>query len=213
LLLITVPAITTARAIVDRVHHLYPTLHMVARAEGVEQMRTLHARGVYEVVQPEFEAGLEMTRQALSHLHIPATEIQRFTDTMHQELYAPLYQNHQEYRAIALLHQAPRLLDLTWISLAPESPLLGRTIRELGIRSQTGATVVGVMRDGTLQPNPDADYCFASGDVVGVIGQPKQLEAFQMVASPAFRQPDHSAEARHPLATRPPACPATGGHA
>jgi CPA2 family monovalent cation:H+ antiporter-2 len=184
LLLVTVPAIITARAIVDWVHHLYPTLHIVARAEGVEQMRTLHARGVYEVVQPEFEAGLEMTRQALSHLHIPATEIQRFTDAMHQELYAPLYQNHQEYRAIALLHQAPRLLDLTWISLPPESPLLGRTIRDLDIRSQTGATVVGVLREGTLQPNPDADYCFAPGDVVGVIGQPKQLEAFQMVAVP-----------------------------
>ena len=185
LLLITVPAVITARTIVDRVHHLYPTLHIVARAEGVEQMHTLHDRGVYEVIQPEFEAGLEMTRQALYHLHIPATEIQHFTDAIHRELYAPLYQTHQEYQAIALLHQAPRLLDLTWILLAPESPLLGRTIRELSIRSQTGATVVGVLRDGTLQPNPDADYCFAHGDVVGVIGQPKQLEAFQMVAAPA----------------------------
>jgi monovalent cation:H+ antiporter-2, CPA2 family len=185
LLLITVPAVITARAIVDRVHHRYPQLHIVARAEGVEQMHTLRMRGVFEVVQPEFEAGLEMTRQALFHLHIPVTEIQRFTDAMHRELYAPLYQINTEYQVLSQLHHAPRLLDLTWISLAPESPLLGRTIRDLSIRSQTGATVVGVLREGMLQPNPDADYCFAPGDVVGVIGQPKQLEAFQMVASPA----------------------------
>jgi monovalent cation:H+ antiporter-2, CPA2 family len=184
LLLITVPAIITAHTIVDRVHHRYPGLHIVARAAGVEQMQTLHARGVFEVVQPEFEAGLEMTRQALFHLHIPIAEIQRFTDAMHRELYAPLYQNHTEYQALALLHQAPRLLDLTWIPLALESPLLGRTIRDLSIRSQTGATVVGVLRDGMLQPNPDADYCFAPGDVVGVIGRPKQLETFQTVAAP-----------------------------
>jgi CPA2 family monovalent cation:H+ antiporter-2 len=184
LLLITVPAVITARTIVERVHQLYPQLHIVARAEGVEQMHTLHERGVFEVVQPEFEAGLEMTRQALFHLHIPITEIQRFTDAMHRELYAPLYQTNSEYQALSQLHHAPRLLDLTWIPLAPESPLLGRTIRALSIRSQTGATVVGVLRDGTLQPNPDADYCFAPGDVVGVIGQPKQLEAFQMAASP-----------------------------
>jgi CPA2 family monovalent cation:H+ antiporter-2 len=179
LLLITVPDIVTTRAIVDQVHHRYPRLHIVARAEGIEQMRTLHSQGVYEVVQPELEAGLEMTRQALFHLHIPATDIQRFTDAIHKELYAPLYQANDDYQAVELLHQAPRLLDLTWLSLPPESPLLGQTIRQLGIRTQTGATVVGVLRTGTLQPNPDADFRFEPGDLVGVIGQRPQLEAFE----------------------------------
>ena len=184
LLLITVPDVVTARAAVDQVHHRYPTLHIVARAAGVEQMHTLHQRGVYEVVQPELEAGLEMTRQALFHLHIPATDIQRFTDAMHKELYAPLYQTHEDYQAVDLLHQAPRLLDLTWLSLPPESPLLGQTIQDLGIRTQTGATVVGVMRHGTLQPNPAADFRFTSGDLVGVIGQRQQLEAFESFVAP-----------------------------
>jgi CPA2 family monovalent cation:H+ antiporter-2 len=77
---------------------------------------------------------------------------------MHKELYAALYQTHEDYQAVDLLHQAPRLLDLTWLSLPPESPLLGQTIQDLGIRTQTGATVVGVMRHGTLQPNPAADF-------------------------------------------------------
>jgi monovalent cation:H+ antiporter-2, CPA2 family len=166
------------------VHHRYPSLHIVARAAGIEQMHTLHQRGVYEVVQPELEAGLEMTRQALFHLHIPATDIQRFTDAMHKELYAPLYQTHEDYQAVDLLHQAPRLLDLTWLSLPPQSPILGQTIQDLGIRTQTGATVVGVMRHGTLQPNPAADFRFTSGDLVGVIGQRQQLEAFESFVAP-----------------------------
>jgi CPA2 family monovalent cation:H+ antiporter-2 len=167
LLLITAPAIVTTQAIVDQVRQLQPTLHIVARAEGIEHMHTLYHRGVYEVVQPEFEAGLEMTRQALVHLQIPATEIQRFTNAMHEELYAPLYQAHNTYRVIAQMHHAPRLLDLTWVALPPESPLIGRTIREIGIRSQTGATVVGVMRDGTLHPNPEIDYRFVPTDAEG----------------------------------------------
>ncbi len=184
LLLITAPAIVTTQAIVDQGRQLHPALHIVARAEGIEHMHTLYDHGVYEVVQPEFEAGLEMTRQALAHLHIPATEIQRFTNAMHEELYAPLYQAHTAYRVIAQLHHAPRLLDLTWVALPLESPLIGRTIREIGIRSQTGATVVGIMRDGTLHLNPEIDYRFACGDLAAVIGQPTQLATFQALAVP-----------------------------
>lgn len=182
--MITSPAIVTTQAIVDQVRQLQPTLHIVARAEGVEQMQTLYHRGVYEVVQPEFEAGLEMTRQALVHLQIPAAEIQQFTNAMHEELYAPLYQSDTAYRVLAQLHHVPGLLDLTWVTLPPASPLIGRTIREIGIRSQTGATVVGVMREGTLYPNPEIDYRFACGDLAAVIGQPTQLAAFQAWAAP-----------------------------
>lgn len=91
LILVTTPAITVTRAIVDQVRRLNPEIHIVARAEGIESMQALHARGVYEVVQPEFEAGLEITRQALLHLDYSAADIEEFTNATRRELYAPLY--------------------------------------------------------------------------------------------------------------------------
>jgi CPA2 family monovalent cation:H+ antiporter-2 len=182
LLLITVPAIGNTRDIIDRVRQLQPELHIVARAEGVEQMETLRQRGVYEVVQPQFEAGLEIIRQALLHLSIRAADIQRFTDTIRQELYAPLYQTHAEYQTLARLGSASRLLELTWVSLPEDCPLIGQTIQELAIRSRTGASIVGVMQNGTLRPNPDANYCFKPADLVAVMGNPEQLAAFQQLA-------------------------------
>jgi monovalent cation:H+ antiporter-2, CPA2 family len=91
LLLVTLPLTVTARAAVTYVRQIRPQLHIVARAEGIEQMESLYQLGVYEVVQPEFEAGLEVVRQALLHLDIPVHEIQRVTDGARQALYAPLY--------------------------------------------------------------------------------------------------------------------------
>jgi monovalent cation:H+ antiporter-2, CPA2 family len=96
LLLITTPSIVIAQSIVQRVRRLNPQLHIVARAEGIEQMQQLHKLGVYEVVQPHFEAGLEITRQALLHLNMPAREIEEFTDAVRRDLYAPLYQSRGE---------------------------------------------------------------------------------------------------------------------
>jgi len=190
LLLITTPAIVSTQGIVDQVRRLKPDLHIVARAEGLEDMDVLYARGVYEVVQPEFEAGLEITRQALVHLDLPAIEIQNFTDAIHREHYAPLYQPPTDSRVIAQLRRTPRLLDLTWVALAPDSPLIGRTLLEMDIRGQTGATVVGVMRAGELHANPDIDFRFAADDLAAVIGRPEQLAAFQGLASTTQKNGD-----------------------
>jgi CPA2 family monovalent cation:H+ antiporter-2 len=184
LVLITTPAITVTQSVIDQVGRLSPNVHIVARAEGLDQMRTLHEHGVYEVVQPEFEAGLEITRQALLHLSIPITEIQRFTDKVRRELYGPLYQSGTQHQIMAQLKNATHLLDLAWVTLPANSPVIGRTIRELKIRTQTGVSVVGVMRDGTFQPNPDAEYQFVTGDLVAVIGNPSKLTAFEALATP-----------------------------
>jgi len=184
LVLITTPAIIVTGTIADQVRRSNPTVHIVARAEGIAQMQVLHQHGVYEIVQPEFEAGLEITRQALLHLNIPATDIQRFTDTIRRELYAPLYQTRDEYQTIAQLQSASHLLELSWVRLTANSPLIGRTIQALKIRSQTGASVVSVMRDGKLHPNPNADYQFSVGDLVAVMGDFEQLAAFQAMAAP-----------------------------
>jgi CPA2 family monovalent cation:H+ antiporter-2 len=184
LVLVTTPVITITQSIVDQIRHLNPAVHIVARAEGIDQMHSLHKQGVYEVVQPEFEAGLEIARQSLLHLNVPAAEIQRFTDAIRQELYAPLYQIHNEYQTVAQLKSAAHLLELTWLTLPSDSLFIGRTIQELKIRNQTGVSVVGIIRNGELYPNPDASYQFTAGDLVAAMGSSEQLAAFQQLALP-----------------------------
>ncbi|MHB9074654.1 MAG: cation:proton antiporter domain-containing protein [Desulfobaccales bacterium] len=179
LLLVTIPAMVVAQAIVLQARQLKPSLDILARAEGLELMKALYERGANQVVQPEFEAALEMTRQALQHLRVPATEILRYTDTIRRDLYTSFHGNHDEYHRIALLKSAGSLLDLNWFILERESPLSGRTIGELAIRTQTGASVVGVVRNGTLYPNPGPDFRFAPGDMTAVIGKSEQFNALQ----------------------------------
>lgn len=182
LLLVTVPGIVVAQSIVRNARQLNPSLHIVARAGEMEQMKLLQQGGVYEVVQPEFEAGLEITRQALRHLQYPVSEILRYTDSVRRDLYAPLYQKYEGYEAIALAKNAAEFLELNWMSLTEESPFNGRTIGELGIRNATGVSVVGVLRNETFIPNPGPEFPFAPGDLVATIGKPEQFAALQRLA-------------------------------
>ncbi|BCR04358.1 sodium/hydrogen exchanger [Desulfuromonas versatilis] len=178
-LLITLPAITVAQSIVRQVRLLNSELNIVVRAEGEEQMASLYGQGVYMVILPELEAGLEIARQALLHLKIPVQVIQRFSDSIRRELYHPISESTDDQQEIRQLKNARDLLELTWERLETASPLAGCSIRELEIRKRTGASIVGVLRNGGFVPNPDADFRFAIHDLVAVIGNSAQREAFQ----------------------------------
>jgi CPA2 family monovalent cation:H+ antiporter-2 len=52
-------------------------------------MRLLRDLGVRGVVQPEFEAGLEITRQALLEMNVADSDVRHFTDLVREKLYAP----------------------------------------------------------------------------------------------------------------------------
>ena len=182
LLLITTPVTLICQAIVTQIKKINPRLRIVASAATPEQIKTLHAHGVYHVVQPEFEAGLEFTRQTLLHLDIPTDRIQAFTDEVRQDLYKPLYESDAEYKTIAQLQNASRLFELTWVTLNHGSPIVGKSIQEAKIRTATGATVAGVLRKGVLHPNPTPDFAFAESDIVGIIGRKDQLAAFRQLA-------------------------------
>lgn len=180
LMLITLPETVTTQVVADRVRSLHPDLHIVARVESIELSHILHDHGVYEVVQPEFEAGLEIVRQALLHLQVPATEIYHFTDEIRHELYAPLRDVAISYQTITKLKQAAtHLMELTWIDLQEQNHIHGISIKELQVRQQTGASIVGILRQGDLIRNPGADYQLQTGDVVAVLGDRTQVEQAQ----------------------------------
>lgn len=184
LALITTPTIKITQMVAQQIRALNADLHIVARAEAIEQLEALHAIGVYEVVQPEFEAGLEIARQALLHLDIPALEVQRYTDGVRHDLYAPIYQWHANYDAVHALEHARRLLEFSWVTLAANSPLIDRTLGEAKIRSQTGATIVAIMRPNRLIINPDPAETLRAGDVLAVLGNHAAIALFTPLASP-----------------------------
>ena len=180
LLIITIPSILITQSVVSTVQRINPKLHIVARTEEIEHIKTLHDMGVYEVVQPHFEAGLEIARQALLHLNIPASEIIKYEDAVRHDLYEPLYRINKEYKEMADLKKAVNLLDLNWIDLNTKSPMIGKSIKQLDIRKRTGISIVGIVsRNNNINPNPDSSYRFKIGDRLAVMGNQEQLTNFQ----------------------------------
>lgn len=90
LLLVTTPGAVQAPTIVTAARALNDGLTVVVRAALPEQLASLRGLGVREAVLPEYEAGLEMTRQALMHLGSSAEDVRNLAASVRRRLYAPL---------------------------------------------------------------------------------------------------------------------------
>lgn len=123
------------------------------------------------------EAGLELGRQALIHLGIAAGEVQRFSDRVRRELYAPITRSTGD-ELLSRLRRASEMIETDWVSVPEDSPLAGQKIGDLRIRTETGASIVAVVRGEIVTANPGPGFALASGDVLSVLGTQDQRAAF-----------------------------------
>ena len=178
-MLITVPAFSDVRGIVFSAKALRPQLPIVARADGPGAVQALYDLGIQEVTSPEFEAAIEMTRQALLHLDVPAHEILQVATAIRRERYGL---ESSGLATMAQIADVSRHLEFTWLGLAPRSPFDGRTIGELRIRTTIGVSVVGLVHEGKLVANPNPNVRMTAGDLIAVLGTRDQVARFETAA-------------------------------
>jgi len=61
-------------------------------------------------------------------------------------------------------------LAIEWLTVEPQSPMVGRSIGDGQIRTKSGASVVAVLRGGESHPGPGPDFILELGDVALVTG-------------------------------------------
>jgi len=83
----------------------------------------------------------------------------------------------------AALPALSREADLETVTLAADSPAAGKLIREIELRTRTGASIVGIERDGTNLVNPGPDEELQPGNQILLLGTPAQLHAARSALS------------------------------
>ncbi|MBE6941606.1 MAG: TrkA family potassium uptake protein [Ruminococcaceae bacterium] len=81
---------------------------------------------------------------------------------------------------------SPNLLD--YIELSEEYSIIelpapkswvGKNLKELNVRAKLGVNILAVRRNGKLDVSPAAEFTFADGDIVVVLGDAKALKAVE----------------------------------
>lgn len=88
LLAVLVPDSTVTEAATRHARAANPRLDIVARATDAAQIERLQAAGATDVVQPEFEAGVEVIRHVLGRYGITGTELSHVVSGRRRSFYA-----------------------------------------------------------------------------------------------------------------------------
>lgn len=185
LLVITPPGIVQVQALISHARKVKEDIKIIARISDPEFFQIFEELQVRNLVYPEFEAGLEMIRQVLLAQGIPAPEIQRHTEALRQEMISHELSEDSTYQTLSHMRAAEQQFDLQWIEIEANSPLIGKNIAELEIRKRTGASVVGIIRNGQLTPNPSPQFVFAANDFAALIGSATARQKFHCLHDPS----------------------------
>ena len=188
LLVVTIPGIVVARSIISHARKVNSDVRVVARLSDPDFFSVFKELEVTDLVYPEFEAGLEMIRQVLLYLRIPVPEIQHHTENLRHQLLAEVATSAEGYRTLGQMRAAEQQFDLQWVEIETDNPLIDMTIAEAEIRKATGVSVVGIIRSGSLETNPDPSFRFRQQDLVAIIGSTQARHKFHCFINPLSSQ-------------------------
>jgi voltage-gated potassium channel len=139
---------------------LNPRLKIIARASLKTSESKMLTAGADSVVMPDEIGGSHMAKLVVR------PEVIRFLDLIS-----------------GLSADKLRLEEMSFQQLRRD--LRGQSIRQLDVRSLTGATIIGMRQaSGSLLVSPPVDYVPVEGDVLLVLGSEEQIESFEV----RFRQ-------------------------
>jgi monovalent cation:H+ antiporter-2, CPA2 family len=176
---IALPDAMSTRMCLKHALEISPDLDIVVRAERYKDIELLYQLGGSEVVQPDFEASLEMAAHLLVKVGLPTTQIQRQVTTVRNSHYLELRSERGLRDAAKHIQAATLGMNRRWYRLALTSPLIGNSIASASVRPLTGATVVAIQReDGTQINYPNGGTTFQIGDSCLVVGSAEEQTSF-----------------------------------
>ncbi len=180
---IALPDPMSTRLCLKRALEVAPDLDIVVRANQGKDIELLYQLGAREVVQPEFEASLELSAHLLNGVGLPLPAIQREVQQIRNSHYAELRPERPSSEISRELKAATEEMNSKWYALPEESPLIGMTLEETDIRRLTGVTLMAIRRAGGAELDyPNAVTTLEQGDRLLIVGESNELGAFYELA-------------------------------
>jgi CPA2 family monovalent cation:H+ antiporter-2 len=182
LVVIAVSGVEMTRAILNAVRQLRPDVEIVIRVQYSREVEELGETKNSDIVVAEYETTIEMIARSLTVYGIAAEEIHRFISETRQRLRG----------STASMSDFLHSVDLpAWQALGSIRPMRvkegsvfnQKSLAEINLRANTGATVIAVFREGIGTAVPDAEFVVRDGDILHLIGDSKSFAEVEKLVS------------------------------
>ncbi|MGD1804729.1 cation:proton antiporter [Dapis sp. BLCC M126] len=190
---IAIPDAMSTRLCLKRSLEFAPDLDIVVKANRYKDIELLYQLGAREVVEPNFEASLELSNHLLVGMGISAKVIQKEIEEIRQSHYQALRSAIPDPEISRELKAAIKDLNSKWYYLPENSPLTGMTLEETSLRRLTGVSLMAIRRkEGEEIDYPEGHTILDIGDKLLLVGEPSELDSFDKLARGEIAVPKES---------------------
>lgn len=174
-LVLAMSDVQAARRTVNQARRINKDVHIIVRTRYVAEISELYELGANEVIPEEFETSIEIFSRVLHRYGIARQVIEGQIGKIRRQGYEMLRSNSLPTASSDLTATIDGA-ETASVLLSNDSPAVGKTLAELDLRSESGATVIAIVRDGATKISPKADYTLTAGDTLMLIGSVKKLD-------------------------------------
>jgi CPA2 family monovalent cation:H+ antiporter-2 len=184
MLVVAISDPASTRRIVQVARKENPKLYILVRTRYAAEVEDLLKLGANEVIPEEFETSIEIFAKVLHHYQVPKNLMIEQIERIRSGSYEVLRRVDLPAKTLPEKCEILTDIDTETYLVHDRSRASGRSIKELRIRSTTGATVIAVKRGNEIIPSPELDFVFAPGDILYLIGTKENLlKAFALLES------------------------------
>src|SRR2546430_750929 len=148
---------------------LNPRIHIIARTRYVVEIAELTRLGADVVIPEEFETSIEIFARVLAHYGVPRGDVERLVKEIrgsHYEVLRGDASGRLSLDGVAGVSQ----MAIERIRLPPHSAPAQKRLAATGLRSETGALVLSVVRGDAEIATPGPQFRLVAGGVSGGCG-------------------------------------------
>ncbi|MCL2760596.1 MAG: cation:proton antiporter [Desulfuromonadales bacterium] len=175
ILVVAISDTSASLRVASMARHLNPSIHIIVRARYFLEVEPLVKMGVNEVIPEEFETSVEILIRVLRALMIPHDDIETCVTDIRKDGYEMLRSISKRHSHAVGISGYLSGAEIANFRIQEGSPLVGEGLSKGTIRQQSGATVLVIKRGDDVIPNPDPVWEFSAGDILLLLGSPKQL--------------------------------------
>lgn len=155
---------------------LYPNLHVIVRTKYLADIEDLLSLGADDVIPEEFETSIQIFSRVLKMFHIPNSIILTQGNIIRNKSYGVFREVRYTQEAFDQISQILAQGTIETYYIAAGNPIIGKSIRDVNIKAQSGALIINIIRDNQTLTNPPSDFIFQAADQLVLFGSHNAID-------------------------------------
>ena len=155
---------------------LNPKLHVIVRTKYLADIEELLTLGADDVIPEEFETSIQIFSRVLKMFHIPNSIVLVQGNIIRNQSYGILREVLYTPEAFDQIGQILAQGTIETYYVAPGNPTIGKSIRDINLKAETGAMIINIIRKNETITNPPSDFIFEAEDQLILFGSHSAID-------------------------------------